>query len=344
MALLESRELSKKYAGNAHFALNNVSLSIHEGEIVALLGESGSGKTTLLRLIAGFEEANQGSLVVNGRTFIDQHNSLTPEKRNLGMVFQDYALFPHMTVEKNIAYGIKHKDKKGTVTDMLQLVGMIDFAKRFPHQLSGGQQQRVALARALATQPYVLLLDEPFSNLDEALKEQVRNDLKRILKKSNTTAIFVTHDTRDALAVADRIAMLKEGKLQQFDTPQQLFEHPDNEYVAQYFGKVNWLKSEKHSTELAALLATFPSLSKQRLSQQIGIRPSNIELFSEHQSQSITAKVIDCTYCGHYQEVSIKIAELELTANATLQQVWEIGQTVYVKFDMNKLISIQINN
>ncbi|MCX7695972.1 MAG: ABC transporter ATP-binding protein [Caloramator sp.] len=202
------KNLSFKYKNAKDYQIKNLNLEIEKGEIVALLGPSGSGKSTILRLISGLEIPNEGEIIVNNRVLYNKNIFIEPEKRGIGMVFQDYALFPHMTVEKNILFGIEkiNKEEKQRILDeVLELVDMKEYKKRYPHELSGGQQQRVAIARALAPKPSLLLLDEPFSNLDADLKKRIRTEIKDILKKSNTTSIFVTHDIEDAKDVADRI-------------------------------------------------------------------------------------------------------------------------------------------
>lgn len=190
--------------------LEDFNLDINKGEIVAILGKSGSGKSSLLRILSGFEKPYKGVIVIGEKVLVDDKTFVPTEKRNIGMLFQDYALFPHLTVEKNIQFGLKKKLEK--VKEMLKLIEMEGFEKRYPHELSGGQQQRVALARSLAPSPNLILLDEPFSNLDNELKENIRKQLKQIIKKSNTTAIFVTHDIEDA-SIADKILYLEKGKI-----------------------------------------------------------------------------------------------------------------------------------
>ncbi|MDP0488820.1 MAG: ABC transporter ATP-binding protein [Fusobacterium sp. JB021] len=192
--------------------LKDFNLEIKRGEIIAILGKSGSGKSTLLRILSGFEQPYKGSILIDDKVLIDDKTNVPTEKRNIGMLFQDYALFPHLTVEKNIEFGLKKKNKSEKVKEMLELVEMEGFGKRFPHELSGGQQQRIALARSLAPSPNLILLDEPFSNLDTELKEHIREHLKSIIKKSNTTAIFVTHDFADT-SIADKIIYLENGKI-----------------------------------------------------------------------------------------------------------------------------------
>jgi len=200
----------------AHKLLEKLNLEVADGEIVAIIGESGSGKSTILRLISGLEIPNEGIIKIGSQLVCNDEFCLLAEKRQVGMVFQDYALFPHMSVEANVGYGVLKvdlKQKNELVESALKLVNLVDYKNRYPHQLSGGQQQRVALARTLVSKPKVLLLDEPFSNLDASLKKQIRSDLKAILKKANLTTIFVTHDEADAKAIANRILTLEQGKL-----------------------------------------------------------------------------------------------------------------------------------
>lgn len=205
--------------------LQKVSFTMKQGDIIAILGDSGSGKSTILRLLAGLEKPYDGSIVVHDEIFVDKNTFVQPEKRGIGMVFQDYALFPHMTVDKNVGFGLSgmHKqDKRKRIEEVLQLVELEGYGKRYPHELSGGQQQRVALARALAPMPKLLLLDEPFSNLDAGLKEGIRNGLHNILKRAGVTAIFVTHDPEDAKAVADQVILLGEGKVIKTGKPSKI--------------------------------------------------------------------------------------------------------------------------
>ena len=213
---VQINDLHFSYKGAQAETIKGFSISITKGEIVSLLGDSGSGKSTILRLIAGLEMPNQGVVVVNDCVCCDDCQFMPPEPRGVGMVFQDYALFPHMTVEKNIRFGLHklgRKERNERVEEMLALVNLSDFRHRFPYELSGGQQQRVALARALAPKPSLLILDEPFSNLDTSLQHRIRDDLRRLLKQTGTTTIFVTHDEEDAEALADRIVYLGEGKI-----------------------------------------------------------------------------------------------------------------------------------
>lgn len=230
--ILEINKLSKSFNNGKVIALNNITYSLEKGKIVSIVGESGSGKTTLIRLISGLEVLNNGEIKLNQKVVSSKSIFIEPEKRNVGMVFQDYALFPHLTVFQNVVYGISKKsDKKEIVSEVLSLVGLEGMNTRYPHELSGGQQQRVALARALAPKPELLILDEPFSNLDVVLRNQLRKDLHQILKKTNCTAIFVTHDIKDAIAISDEIIVLQKGVVLEQGKTKKVFKESTNEYV-----------------------------------------------------------------------------------------------------------------
>lgn len=235
-------KLNKSYQGNS--AIKNCSLQIQAGEILALLGPSGCGKTTMLRMIAGFEHADTGEIQIGDRLVASPSTFVAPEHRQVGMVFQHYALFPHLTVAQNVAYGIRGKQAAQQVKAMLKLVDLDGLQDRMPHQLSGGQQQRVALARALAPQPAVLLLDEPFSNLDADLRASMRIQVRQILKQVGTTALFVTHDQEEALYMGDRVAIMHAGKLEQADLPQQLYLAPASRFVAEFLGQASFLPAQ----------------------------------------------------------------------------------------------------
>ena len=244
MTIIELNNISKRYQNADTYAVDAVSFTLDKGEILALVGESGSGKTTLLLIIAGLEHPNSGSIELGGEVIVSGRKSLPTNKRKTGMVFQDYALFPHLTIFENVAFGLKGLSKKEMekrVHETIKLTGLKEDIKKYPHQLSGGQQQRVALARALAPRPELLLMDEPFSNLDTILRDQVREEVRQIIKAMGITAILVTHDTKDAFSTADKIAVMLNGKLLQIDTPDTLYNNPNSSYVAELFGKSNTL-------------------------------------------------------------------------------------------------------
>lgn len=237
--LLEVKGVKKTFNKGEIVALNNVSLSLIKGNIVAIVGESGSGKTTLIRLITGLEVIDAGTILLKNKVVSSNSIFIEPQFRNVGMVFQDYALFPHFTIFDNIAYGIsKLPNKKERVKEVLDLVGLSDKEKNYPHELSGGQQQRVALARALAPKPELLILDEPFSNLDVILRNQLRKDVQRILKETNTTAIFVTHDIKDAIEISDEILVLQNGNVLQQGITKEVYENPEDSYVKLLFENI----------------------------------------------------------------------------------------------------------
>ena len=211
---IEVKNIYFKYKNSKKDTIIDFNMELSKGEILAIIGESGSGKSTMLRIIAGLEEAYRGSMVIGDKNIFSDKMFIEPENRGVGMVFQDYALFPHMTVKKNIQYGLKKKskdEKEKIAIEMLQLVNLLEHKDKYPYELSGGQQQRVAIARAIAPKPSVLLLDEPFSNLDANLRERIRDEIKVILKKAGITSIFVTHDIEDAKVLANKIIVLKDG-------------------------------------------------------------------------------------------------------------------------------------
>lgn len=238
------RDVVRRFDAVAAPAVGGLSLDVDEGEILALLGPSGSGKTTVLRLIAGFERPDAGGVWIAGRQVAGNGIWVPPEARGLGMVFQDYALFPHLTAAENVAFGLHcllAMERGPRTSEVLRLVGMEEFASRYPHELSGGQQQRVALARALAPRPFAVLLDEPFSNLDADMRGQVREDVRAILKGTGTSAIFVTHDQEEAMLLGDRVAVINAGRLEQVDTPDRIFHAPQTRFVAGFFGRADFL-------------------------------------------------------------------------------------------------------
>jgi iron(III) transport system ATP-binding protein len=261
-------------------------LELEKGEILALLGPSGCGKTTTLRLIAGFERPDRGLVEIGGRVMADAHTFVPPERRGVGVVFQEYTLFPHLTVEENLVFGL-HKLRPHSRTqrlkEMLETVGLTSLAARYPHELSGGQQQRVALARALAPRPSVLLLDEPFSNLDAELRTQMLHDVYVILREVGTTAVFVTHDQEEAFTVADRVGVLNQGKLVQLSRPEELYHLPASRFVARFVGQANFIPGCVVGAGIETPLGLFdntPNLP-QGATVDVMLRPQQIELIPD---------------------------------------------------------------
>ena len=282
MALLQLRKISQSYDGKP--IVDDLSLQLEKGQIGCLLGPSGCGKTTVLRCIAGFEPVSGGEIMLGGRIVSRAGSTLAPEKRQIGMVFQDYALFPHLTVAANVAFGLQHLDKPtriSRVAELLETVGLAEASAYYPHELSGGQQQRVALARALAPRPELLLLDEPFSNLDVALRERLSQEVRDILKLHNATAIIVTHDQLEAFAVADEIGVMHEGRIQQWDNAYNLYHEPANHFVANFIGEGallpgTALKPGQMEIELGILSGEIPVDCPKGTALDVLLRPDDI--------------------------------------------------------------------
>lgn len=310
---LECTNITKTF-GNTP-ALENATLRVRSGSLTALLGPSGCGKTTLLRLIAGFEQPASGSITITGQKVADEQIMLPAEKRRVGMVFQEYALFQHLSVAQNIAFGLKGStsEKVARIQAMLDLVGLTGFEARMPHELSGGQQQRIALARALAPQPDILLLDEPFSNLDAALRAQVRAEVKAILRASGTTCIFVTHDQEEALSLADEVAVMQEGVILQVAPPHRLYHEPANRAVAEFVGESNFLKGIATGTLAECELGIIPLQNTITGPVEILIRPENLKLSPANGNAN--AQITWREFYGHDQRVGLQLTNgCQLTA------------------------------
>ncbi|MFW5949556.1 MAG: ABC transporter ATP-binding protein [Halolamina sp.] len=243
--VLELSNVVKRFAGET--AVDGVDLTVREGELLTLLGPSGCGKTTTLRTIAGLESPTEGTVAVGGDIVAGEGTEIPPEERDVGMVFQEFALFPHLSVAENVAFGLENPDSEAAgqrVADLLDLVGLEDYGDRSPTDLSGGQRQRVALARSLAPEPDVLLLDEPFSNLDVALRVEMREEVTRILNEAGVTAVSVTHDQEEALSISDRVAVMSDGRIEQVGSPEALFEHPESRFVASFLGQASFVPGQ----------------------------------------------------------------------------------------------------
>jgi len=312
-------------------AVNDVTLTVNEGEFVTLLGSSGCGKTTTLRLIAGLEKPSNGSIHIQGREVATANYAIPPEQRRIGLVFQDYALFPHLSVHDNIAFGLqgdkKYKSKR--VQELLELVGLDDYGDKMPFLLSGGQQQRIALARALAPEPDIILLDEPFSNLDTAMRQQVRAEVKKILRDAGATSIFVTHDQEEALSLSDRIAVMFAGVLHQMDTPERVYNLPTSRAVASFIGEANFVPAVAEGNVAQSSLGEVKLLNPMSGDVKLLIRPEILHLMTT--DEGIPAEVMWREYYGHNQRIGLRLGDgAEVITRTDAQIVYQRGQQVRV--------------
>lgn len=307
---IEIKSVTKTYLGSDEPAVKNLCLAVEKGSIITLLGPSGCGKSTTLRLIAGFERADEGSIALAGKVVSDSNTWIPPERRGVGMVFQDYALFPHLSVFDNIGFNYKANDRKERVKEVIELVNLTGFEKRYPHELSGGQQQRVALARALARRPVVVLLDEPFSNLDADLRVQMRLEVRRIIKEAGATAVFVSHDQKDALAISDRIVVMKDGVVQQNGTPREIYQFPENKFIATFVGQSNIIEGNigEDGNSVNTDLGVMPCNHTHNLAPgekvYISIRPDSLEMDPEGH---IEGRIKLSTYTGEAIDAMVEV-------------------------------------
>jgi iron(III) transport system ATP-binding protein len=328
-AVIRLKEVSKRYDQTT--AVDRASLAVRKGTLLVLLGSSGCGKTTLLRLIAGLEQPETGEIWIDGALAAGANAWIPPEHRQIGMVFQDYALFPHLTAAHNIAFalnGMRGRARAERVDAMLALVGLERCADRYPHQLSGGQQQRVALARALAPAPLIVLLDEPFSNLDAGLRKAMREEVRRILIEAGATAIFVTHDQEEAMRIGDEIAVMHAGRIVQIGKPDALYRHPNSAQVADFLGEANYLPGQAQGDQVLTALGALPLARPMHGGVRVMIRPEALAL---HRTPDGDAIVTDSRYYGQYRIITLRHAgDLILEARVWAQTELEIGDRVSV--------------
>ncbi len=330
---LSVNELHLDYGSGAHAnqILKGVSMHLRRGEVVALLGPSGSGKTTLLRAVAGLESPKAGAINIGTRSVFDGANGfeMPAEQRNLGLVFQSYALWPHKTVFDNVAYGLKLRkmgkaDIEAKVNDVLTQLGLGHLGARFPHQLSGGQQQRVAIARALVYNPPVILLDEPLSNLDAKLREEARAFLRELIVRLNLSALMVTHDQGEAMAISDRILLLNNGKIEQQGTPQSMYETPDTLFTAEFMGSNNRLAGQVASRSGSAVEVVINGVTMQATARGAStsadvaalIRVEEVRISSETVANSLQLPLLTCMYLGDRWECLFTQGELSMRAHS----------------------------
>ena len=329
--------------GKDFYAVKDANLEIAPGSFVTLLGPSGCGKTTTRRMIAGFESPDEGEIYLGGEPI----NSLTPNKRDTAMVFQSYALLPHYNIFDNVAYGLKlrHMDKatiKEKVTNILKLVGLEGMEARMTNQLSGGQQQRVALARALVLEPGVLLFDEPLSNLDAKLRVTMRTEIRRIQQEAGITAIYVTHDQSEAMALSDQIIIMEKGDVRQIGTPQEIYYHPANEFVADFIGEANFLRGEltaKNGDQGTVEIEGSPvdvigvRDIEEKKQCTLVLRPESAVLAEQGQ---LPCRVILSCFMGAYQNYHVMVGDtmVKITDfNPKNKKIYQVGDTAYVAFE-----------
>ena len=316
--------------------LHGVSLDVSPGESIALLGPSGCGKTTLLRLIAGLERPSSGSISI-GNDFVAGETWVPPDRRKVGMVFQDWALFPHLSVAKNVAYGIaKSTSKDAEVSSALEMMNLSGLEDRMPATLSGGQQQRVALARALAPRPGVLLLDEPFSNLDTSLRTEVRTEVRELLAELGITSIFVTHDQDEAFIVGDRVAVMREGKIVQTDSPQGLYHHPVDQWTAEFVGTVSLLKGDAASGFASCSLGSVAIDPKLNGSVDVMIRPEQLSI-----AAGGDAEVQAVEYYGHDSMVFVALGNDQVRVRCGPSIMFNRGDNVQVQFTSDQALAFK---
>lgn len=348
--MLELHNVSKSFG--AFTALHPIHLQVGEGEFVALLGPSGCGKTTLLRIIAGFEKPTSGEVRIDGKAMSTPHLAVAPEKRNLNMVFQSFALWPHMTVRQHVAFPLQHhhhvpdeirRNKEKRVRDMMRLVGLEAKADHYPHQLSGGQRQRVALARAIAPQPALLLMDEPLSNLDAELRMEMRREIQRIHRYTKTTILYVTHDQGEALAMADRIVVMKDGKIEQVGTPRDIYAKPETAFVAAFVGKANLVKGHwtAHGFKPDAATGTFlwqdeaiaPAFKESR---RYPVRPEQFRILQS--GDGIPGIITHVQYQGKEIHYTVKANEETYTVYEELGSPFQIDDRIVLQMKDQRCI------
>lgn len=299
-------------------AVNRISLDIAKGEIVSLVGHSGCGKSTLLRIISGVETVDSGRVFLDGRE-VDGKAFVEPELRGVGFVFQDYALFPHLSVRSNILFGLKRHPKAQAIAsaeDVIRRVGIAHLADRFPHTLSGGEQQRVALARALAPRPAIILMDEPFSNLDQGLRDKVRTDTLSLLRSFDATVIMVTHDPQEALSVGDRVVLMRSGEIVQAGSPYDLHDRPENAYAAEFFCAFNKVPGKWREGRFETILGDFaaaPAIA-QNDAATLYIRPSDIAVSLDR--GDMPARIADRVFYGETEQLVLLVDGLEMPLKA----------------------------
>jgi len=355
MAFIEIQNLFKRF--KKVVAINHIQLEVNKGEMLTLLGPSGCGKTTTLRCIAGLERPDEGDIVIDGKPMLSQ-GFVQPSKRGIGMVFQNYAVWPHMKVYNNIIYGLKllrlsKQEIKEKAQKVLELVGLDGLEDRYPSQLSGGQQQRVALARALVGNPKVLLLDEPLSNLDAKLREELRFEIKSLVRRMGITSVYVTHDQAEAMVISDRIAVMESGNVVQIGTAHEIYEKPANKFVADFIGTMNFISGEvdevvPNSNEVYVrtefcekMLCTMPDSQVVKIGEKVyaSIRPEDVEIFTESTQKKenlFKGTIAHKAYLGNFLYFFVSVNDTMIRAQVSHHLPQEEGQELYLFLNPKK--------
>lgn len=342
MGKIEFKQVSKRYQGNADYALKDFNLQVEEGELVVIVGSSGSGKSTLLELICGFEDLTSGEILIDGASIQDK----LPKDRNVAMVFQNYALLPHLTVYENIAFGmrIRKEDKKKIeekVRWAAELLELESYLNVKPKKLSGGQRQRVALARAMVREPRLFLMDEPLSNLDAKLRDAMSNQIKCLHETLHATMLYVTHDQVEAMTMADRLVILDQGKIQQIGSPLEIYHQPKNLFVAQFIGRpsINLFDCRKSGTGLLLEGEIEIQTKEERLEKdkayKLGIRSEHIEIGTQKETH-LEASIEKVEYPGGETLLHLKYKQCSFIAKNYSDQLFKVGDLVQVHFNLSK--------
>ncbi|GAB4234146.1 MAG: ABC transporter ATP-binding protein [Ekhidna sp.] len=330
---LNVENISKSFGEST--VLKDISFQLHSGEILSLTGESGCGKSTLLRIISGLEIPNKGKVILNGTDI----TNWPPEKRRFGYVFQNLSLFPHLTVAQNIFFAISKKDRSNTprLSQLLDMTGLSGLGERFPHQLSGGQQQRVALARALAIDPKLLILDEPFSSLDELIKTKIREDVMNLLRELKITTILVSHQPTDAFLIADQLIIMKEGTVQQKGTPNEVYSFPVSRYVSDFFGASVIINGNGNDDMVETAFGNLKIPHEKRDGLQLFVRPEHVAI-TDSSNYNLTGKVAKKEFKGPHDVLKIRAADVnEYFSIETERCSIQVGETIYLNVPEQKI-------